>query len=334
MHLVLAIPGLLGVDASGAARAAPGLARLLRRAGKPRLEPDGLSAALAALYGVTRQRDWPLAPLMAQAAGIEPGPAYWLRATPITLIAGRDDVRLSGSVRDLTEVAASTLVAGLNTHFITDGLHFIAPAPDEWLLRADREPALTTRPLATVIGEPLRTLLPTGADASLWRRWEHEIQMLLHEHPVNEERARNGQPPVSSVWFHEGGRRISPPPAPRIATFGGDAVIAALARHVGAPAQPLPVALPALLGAQMRDVDHLVVCTRITDRTVFETGFAHPAWRELLRGTLASVTVIGDGGSGHAAVWTATRPAFLGRLLARKAPPSVDSLIAQASEKA
>ena len=102
MQLVLTLPGLLAHELLPAARA-PHLARLLalagapaRRAGRPRRR------ARRALRHRRVQADWPLAPIRVQALGVDPGAAYWLCADPVTLVAGRDDVRLTGPVRDLS----------------------------------------------------------------------------------------------------------------------------------------------------------------------------------------------------------------------------------------
>src|SRR5439155_24601895 len=107
-HLVLAVPGLLPPTDSGATVSrprpdpgrvslpAPSLARLIAGAGAPAPQPEVIGGALARAYGVARQADWPLAPIRVAAHGIDPGGAYWLAADPVTLEAGRDDVRLTG----------------------------------------------------------------------------------------------------------------------------------------------------------------------------------------------------------------------------------------------
>ncbi len=43
--------------------------------------------------------------------------------------------------------------------------------------------------------------LPDGEDSGQLRRLMTELQMLLHAHPVNEERERLGKLPVNSLWF-------------------------------------------------------------------------------------------------------------------------------------
>ena len=52
---------------------------------------------------------------------------------------------------------------------------------------------MTTTPFDAARLRGIFPFLPQGADAGLWQRWQNEIGMLLHEHPVNEARRGRGQ---------------------------------------------------------------------------------------------------------------------------------------------
>src|SRR4030042_1279579 len=108
-----------------------------------------------------------------------------LAADPVTRTVGRSDVRLAGVVADLARADADALVATLNAHFAGDGLVFVAPRPDAFFVRATTRTRLAPPPPRAALGRPLHLLLPEGADADAWRRWHSEMEMLLHEHPVN-----------------------------------------------------------------------------------------------------------------------------------------------------
>ncbi len=163
---------------------------MLAAAGPPARQAEGLAAALAAHYGIRRQTDWPLAAIRVAALGIDPTDAYWLAADPVTLTVGRDDVAFAGIVDDLARDDADALVATLNAHFADDDLAFVAPRPDALFARVATPPRLSTHPPVAMPDQPLRMRLPEGPDAGVWRRWQSEIQMLLHEHPVNAARER------------------------------------------------------------------------------------------------------------------------------------------------
>ncbi len=330
VHLVFAFPGLL--PPAGASQAgsppAPALARLIAAAGSPLPEPDGIGAALAPIYGVARQADWPFASLRVAALGVDPGAGYWLAADPVTLVPGRDDVRLTVAVDDLAPEETAALLALLNLHFDADGLEFIAPEPNAWFVKAPATQQLTTRPIEVVVGRTLRTLLPAGADAGQWRRWHNEIQMLLHEHPVNIIRADDARPAVNSVWFWGGGTYPAST-SPSIRTFANHGIATALAVHGGDLAQPIPAALDIAL-ANCRAVTTVVIALDAPlDLALVEAAWAAPAWTALARGAIGTVTLIAGGDDG-AAVWTAHRPGALERLATRLSPPGLAALLAGA----
>jgi hypothetical protein len=328
IDLVLALPGLVPGDGASSATLPrmPALARLLAAGGAAVYERDGVAAALAPFYGVERQSDWPFGALALAALGHDPGTAYWLAATPVMLVAGRDDVRLALVVDDLDADEAGTLIALVNAHFAADGLVFVAPTPSQWFVRAPEPQRVTTRPLEVVVGRTLRTLLPDGPDSGRWRRWQSEIQMLLHEHPLNVARDDDARPAANSVWFWGGGT-LPPPTRTAVRTFGNGSLVQALAAHVGEPAQPLP-----------RDLDHALANAHASERVVIafdapivlpaiERDWAAPAWSALARGRAASVTVIAGAEDG-AVVFTVRRPSAWQRLATRVRTPDLAAQLA------
>jgi len=329
MHLVLSLSGLLAPGAEHGSEA-PHLARLIAAGGTPTRESDGLDAILAARYGIARNDDWPLAPIRAAALGVDTGDAYWLAADPVTLEAGHSDVRLAGPVRDLAAADAAALVAALNAHFADDGLAFAAPVHDAWFVRASPPLALRTRPLGVATGHMVRDLLPTGPSARTWRRWQNELEMLLHGHPVNATREAEGRPLANGVWVYEGGRR--PPPslaAGALATFADGGIAVALARHAGAPARPVPPALEAALSVATGAQTIVVALAAPPDVAAVEHAWAHPAWLALARGQLQTVTIVADGGDG-ACAWIARRPGSWRRLIRSLARPALAQALAGA----
>lgn len=242
MQLTLAVPGLLDfaeaeplrVDAEGAP-----LARLLA-ATTPSDVPGGALAVLCTALGIARQRDWPIAPVLAVASNPDPDEAYWLLAEPVTLLVGQVDVRLATVVADLAANESAALLTALNAHFETDGLRFIALAPARWLIAAANPQQLTTHPADDAVGAPISPFLPAGPDAARWRRWQSEMQMLLFAHPVTAAREQRGRAPINGVWLSGGGIR-TPQAPPRIASLYADAPLPrdlARARAVAVSAAP------------------------------------------------------------------------------------------------
>jgi hypothetical protein len=69
---------------------------------------------------------------------------------------------------------------------------------DEPLASAEQSPL-------GVNGRTPRDFLPAGEGADRYRGFVSEIEMALHDHSVNLERQRRGQPPVNSLWIWGGG---------------------------------------------------------------------------------------------------------------------------------
>jgi hypothetical protein len=212
--LTLVLPGILDAprDALRALSAETvALRRLLAHSTPVAMQGYGFWDCIAELLSLAPQQDVPLAPIWASADGIDVGTSYWLVADPVSLEAGRDDVRLVDAAPAISRADSDALYATLNAHFAADGLRFIASAAGRWFVRLATPPALLTTPPIDAVGRALRPLLATGADAAKWRRWQNEMQMLLFEHPVNLRRETQRLAAVNSIWCWAGGTL---PPAP------------------------------------------------------------------------------------------------------------------------
>lgn len=187
--------------------ALPELELLLARSRRHVFPAIGIDAWLCQAFEVERGADWPVAALTLEADGVDPQQAYWLRADPVHL-------RLDPGGLVLTEIGdwplapgeAGALIETLNQRFAADGIAFVAPCPQRWYVRLETDPQIVTVALEEVAGHPVDPHLPAGSGALAWHRILNEIQMLLHDHPVNREREARGLPPVNSVWLWGGGR--------------------------------------------------------------------------------------------------------------------------------
>jgi len=184
----------------------PALERLLSRARASSSPCATMTAWLCECFGIRKQLDWPAAPIALHGEGGDPGQSYWLYASPVHLRVHRDQlVLLPPESLSMTQAESQALMETLNRHFSPDGLLFLAPHPQRWYLRLPNFPDLQTVALEEAIGLDINRLLPTGEDRMRYHHLFNEVQMLLHDHPVNEARERSGALLVNSVWFWEGG---------------------------------------------------------------------------------------------------------------------------------
>ena len=323
--LILVAPGLLAQPPQALARA-PSLTALARLAHAPHVERHGLARALVALAG--GRDEAAIAPLAALGAGLAPGDDYLLIADPVLLAADRDDVVLLARVDDLAAGDAATLAAMLDRHFAADGLRFGIARPDAWFARCARVPDVAMTPFDAAVGRGIYPHLPQGRDARTWRRWQNEIQMLLHEHPVNTVREATGKAPVRGIWFWGGGRLADVESMPAVNVVAAPGRIGDLAcgiaRHARGSWRALEAsdAIGHVLGEAQniatRDAARSTVVVvdaieRAADVEPLETRWLAPALRLLSRRRIESFQLLADG-NGTAARWTAAPPTFWRRL--------------------
>ena len=323
--LVLVVPGLLALPTK--ALAMRSLAGLARYADPPRHEPAGIVAALFATLGMAPAT--PVAPLALLGAGGDPGDDYLLCADPVHLAANRDTVVLVQVIHDLAQADAETLIRMLDRHFADDGLRFEAVRPSAWFARRRQPADLVTTPPDAARGRKLIANLPRGADSGTWKRWQNEIEMLLHEHPVNAAREAAGVPAANALWFWGGGRMADVGFVPSaivgaVQTRVGD-VARGIARRAGSERAPMDADLGQLLSeanALDRETGRaagfvLAVLPPLRNEVgAIEGRWLAPALELLAARRISELHLVADG-NGAAATWTARAPTFWQRLTAR-----------------
>ncbi len=314
MRLTLAVPDLLALD-RGALALAPALSTLAHYANKPETRCGTLDSFL--LAHAPDAEPLAAAPFAALGAGLDPGERYVLRADPVSLVAGRNDVALAARIDDLSADETGSLIATLNAHFGGDGLSFQAPRPDAWFILTDATPDVTTTPLAVVRGAIYRWL-PAGGDAARWRRWLSEMQMLLHDHPANAAREARGRVPVTGIWISDGGRLGRTPPESDKATFATPGTRGDVARGLARAHKSTAGATPASFAELPLRTSAIVVVERVDSASLaqLQANWLGPAVAALERGELESLSLLADG-DGIAAAWHASRPGWRKRIAAK-----------------
>jgi hypothetical protein len=239
---VEALPGgwrawLLAAHAPGLAQAALAPVAALAMPGGKGSSNDAQAATAAA-------------PQAAQIALAHP----WL-ATPVHFVAGLDTLRLHPAgllVLDLGEQQA--LAADFGRVFAGSGWRLHASGRRELLLEGPSSAGVHSGDPARWLGGDPASGLPSGAGSGPLRRLGAELEMWLHEHPVNRAREARGQLAVSALWLWGGGKPLAPAvagvpnraPANLSQLHGADLLLDGLARHGGQGVPQLPTALVAL----------------------------------------------------------------------------------------
>jgi len=120
-------------------------------------------------------------------------------ATPMHLIAGMTSVHVDRrSILRLDAADQMTLAADFQRVFHDSGFHLQALEAGDFLMLGPEMPRAETREPARALGGSMGQ----QADSSIaLRRLGAEIEMWLHDHPINDTRRRRGELPVTSLWL-------------------------------------------------------------------------------------------------------------------------------------
>ncbi len=245
-HLTLLVPGLSGPQSDRPVtdyfRERPlALDRLLTRSRHERMTVRGLDAVVCREFGIDSAAALPVAALTWLADCDDPLPRHLLRADPVHLRADQSCLRLFESHGvPLRADEAAQLVAAINAFNAPLGWQLSAPDPQRWYLALPQCPALITCAPQQAAGVDIDPFLPAGADAARWHATMNELQMLLHDHPVNAARAERGEPAINSLWFWGNGELPDVVQAPAAEICADLPLAQGLARHAGIRCAPVP----------------------------------------------------------------------------------------------
>ena len=205
---------------------------------------------------------WPAAALTRQADAGDAAGASWLRADPAHVAPDINGARMLGwgDGLGLDAEDAQALLPALRPLFGDAGFQLDAPHPSRWYLRL---PPGTPLPGFTApedaVGDDLFLALPQGQDpvARRWRALINEVQVVLHQHPWNRERAAAGKVAVNSLWFWGGGMLPDTVQAGYMNVRTPDPLLQALARAAGASLATTASSLDAPGGDSLIDLRHL-----------------------------------------------------------------------------
>lgn len=204
-HLTILAADLLPPAGFAMPTATPVLDGLLARSRVFTSEPCMLEAAILRAFGLDVDASI-VAPLTKLADGGTLAGQAWLRADPVHLAISRDNAQLFDShvLNPLPDEMAA-IAATVNAHFEHDGIVLNFPDAARGYIATDTNNLPQSTPLWKMDGANVFDNLPLSKTRTNWRAVSNEIQMLLHEHPVNLARAQLGTPAINALWIWGGG---------------------------------------------------------------------------------------------------------------------------------
>jgi len=142
---------------------------------------------------------------------------------------------LSGEQQDLDDI--NLLISDLSDLFKVD-FDITAVAPGQYLMRLKKlEPPLHYPHPLSILGKSINPFIEQTRQVLDWYRLHNEIQMFMHQHPVNQQRQLQGRLAINSLWAWGGG--AAPEPGIQPAWYCDDAVLGRFGDSLGLRACPL-----------------------------------------------------------------------------------------------
>lgn len=210
----------------------------LARADRAGEAPRGYLAGLAAYFECVG--GFAPAALTRELLAGDAADAAWLSADPAWIQPDLNGARLLACGQmQLSMDDALALARPLKPVFGDAGMTLEVSSPDRWHVRLPPDAQLPSfASPEQALGEDLAQHLPEGTEGRRWRAILTEVQVLLHQHPLNARRRELGLPPVNSLWLWGGG---SLPVAVRSRLAGcvsDDVLLGALAARAGVAVVP------------------------------------------------------------------------------------------------
>ncbi|MCP4333288.1 MAG: hypothetical protein GY785_11585 [Gammaproteobacteria bacterium] len=208
----------------------PGLNRILGLATLHDNQAYSIDAIIQRALTLESSPGLPMAQAFAEADEAEP--ARLILAEAVHLRADLHDAvvipipKTPDTIQDI-----EIIINNLNDAFKVDcDLSVIADSV--FLLRLTGFDAPTLYPqVLSVLGKAVNPFIEQSRQVLPWYRLLNEIQMYMHQHPVNVERMRQGRLPINSLWFWGAGER--PAIATRPRWFCDDALLNRFAASLG-----------------------------------------------------------------------------------------------------
>jgi len=180
---------------------APALATLLSRNSLLKKHADAADSRLLPHEAWLARERGGLAAAVMRGFGLAPVEGYWFIVHPVHIQLARNHLVLADPRRLRLDEADARVLFELAKPFFDE---LVWGDAETWFMRADGWQGLDAASPDAAMGSNLADWMPAGPTALAFKKLQNEIQMLWHEHPVNEARQQRGQPPVNSFWMWGG----------------------------------------------------------------------------------------------------------------------------------
>jgi len=210
----------------------------------------------------------------------------WWHLERVHLAAGLNHlslVELGASLQPTAEQCAA-LEPQLRQHLQAAGARFESLPGGCWLLQLPTTSQPRTVCPEAAAANDLEQAMPQGEGGAALRRLMTELQMLLHEHPVNQQRSRQGLPAVNALWAWGNGCLAAQASRPLPEAFGAHDFLRGIYRHYGRTVRAAPSSGAELLAALEEGQHAVAVLEPLIDQLDAAAQFEHQWLMPLARG--------------------------------------------------
>ncbi len=168
------------------------------------IDPLSYLDQITDLFGIENQKDAdiPYAALSRLVDEASRPQGVWMRVDPIHLKPTANGLILMDSRQfSLNQHDALALAALLRDKFIELNCTLEVPVADRWYLQLPNIPNIKTSSIYEVAGQDVSDYMLQGEHKAQWLSLLNEIQMMLHDCSINEQRNAKGEPVINSLWF-------------------------------------------------------------------------------------------------------------------------------------
>ena len=286
MNLNLTIPHLFWPDVSQLEiyndLLMPSLEALLSKSTSLQNPSQEIEMWLCQAFNVEKQScNWPIAPIMLHIDGqdlIKTNKDFWIRADPVHLRIEQNHLMLADSQAfQISKEEAEQIVQDLNRDLGQQyDLCLLPLCPDRWYIQTSRALQMHTYTLGQVTCMNINNFLPTGNDSGIWIKLFNEIQMLLHNHPINRVRESHGELAINSIWFWGAGNMPQTIQSPYTHIWSNHDLTRALALASNTNYFKLPDNADDWLQAKIEG-NHLIILETLLNKAKYRNTYS---WRE------------------------------------------------------
>jgi hypothetical protein len=228
-HVTVLIEDLARLAAAATpAQRYPALERAWCRGTPCRLQSRTPNHLRFMLFGLESNGPLPVAALTLAADG-DPSShrdSYWLRVDPVSLWADMARVFMTRfGFADLDPYERNEIENIVRAVLLEEGFRLQGDHPERWCIPLAAPLPFEFTPLDQALGMDLGDALPGHPEARYWRRILTEIQVALHNAPVNVSRRAAGRTEINSVWFWGGGFLPDAAPSHLLDTVYSDSAV-------------------------------------------------------------------------------------------------------------